>query len=235
MKLTKEQIQELYKFTRQHFVEHFDVQTELVDHLANDIEQIWTTQPNLSFEDARTISFKKFGVFGFMDVVAERQKALSKKYWKIIWRFAKDWFQLPKILTTGLIFILFFLLCKTKYAEYFLFGLLITLASFGLYKSFLLKNSFERRKKRNSKKWMLEEMIFSAGMGSFSLVPINFLNLFNLTKFSENMIYPNWLALFYAAIFTIMIIIFYIGVEVLPKKAEQLLSENYPEYNLTTS
>ena len=78
MKLTPEQIQQLYKFTREHFVEHYDVQTELVDHLANDIEQIWETQPNLSFEDARTISFKKFGVFGFMDVVGERAKALNK-------------------------------------------------------------------------------------------------------------------------------------------------------------
>ena len=44
MKLTKEQIQQLYKFTRQHYVEYYDVQTELVDHLANDIEQIWIAQ-----------------------------------------------------------------------------------------------------------------------------------------------------------------------------------------------
>ena len=48
-KLSKEQIQHLYTFTRQHFVEHFDVQTELVDHLANDIEQILTEKPTLSF------------------------------------------------------------------------------------------------------------------------------------------------------------------------------------------
>ena len=41
MKLTENQIEALYKFTRQHFVYHYDVQTELVDHLANDIEQIW--------------------------------------------------------------------------------------------------------------------------------------------------------------------------------------------------
>ncbi|MDC1464178.1 hypothetical protein N8387_00675 [Polaribacter sp.] len=34
MKLTETHIQELYKFTRKHFVEHYDVQTELVDHLA---------------------------------------------------------------------------------------------------------------------------------------------------------------------------------------------------------
>ncbi len=79
MKLTPEQIQQLYKFTRQHYVEYYDVQTELVDHLANDIEQIWQTKPNLSFEDTRDISFKKFGVFGFMDVVDERAKVLNIK------------------------------------------------------------------------------------------------------------------------------------------------------------
>ena len=41
MELTKNQIDELYKFTRKHYVYHYDVQSELVDHLANDIENIW--------------------------------------------------------------------------------------------------------------------------------------------------------------------------------------------------
>ena len=59
MKLTNQHIEQLYKFTRQHYVEHYDVQTELVDHLANDIEQIWVDKPQLSFEQARDISFKK--------------------------------------------------------------------------------------------------------------------------------------------------------------------------------
>ena len=35
-KLTSEQIDQLYLFTRQHFVEYYDLQTELVDHLAHD-------------------------------------------------------------------------------------------------------------------------------------------------------------------------------------------------------
>ena len=69
MELTKNQIDELYKFTRKHYVYHYDVQSELVDHLANDIENIWQETPNLSFEQARYKSFKKFGIFGFMDVV----------------------------------------------------------------------------------------------------------------------------------------------------------------------
>jgi len=92
MKLTNIQIQELYKFTRKHFVEHYDVQTELVDHLANDIESIWQETPNLSFEEARDKSFKKFGIFGFMDVVEKKQSQMTKKYFKIILRFVKEWF-----------------------------------------------------------------------------------------------------------------------------------------------
>ena len=74
MKLTETNIEDLYKFTRQHYVYFYDVQTELVDHLANDIENIWIEKPNLSFEQARDTSFKKFGIFGFMDVIESRQK-----------------------------------------------------------------------------------------------------------------------------------------------------------------
>ncbi len=39
MKLTEAQIEELYAFTRKKYVEHYDVQTELVDHLATSIEE----------------------------------------------------------------------------------------------------------------------------------------------------------------------------------------------------
>jgi SPX domain protein involved in polyphosphate accumulation len=86
MKLNQEQIERLYEFTRQHYVEYYDLQTELVDHLANSIEEQWKENPKLSFETALNIEFKKFGIFGFMDVVEKRQKALSKKYYKLIWK-----------------------------------------------------------------------------------------------------------------------------------------------------
>jgi len=232
MKLTPEQIQQLYKFTRQHYVEHYDMQTELVDHLANDIEQIWQEKPTLSFEDARTISFKKFGVCGFMDVVAERQKALSKKYWKIIWSFAKNWFELPKIILTTFIFIVFLVICKTIYAKYILLAVLLILCLYVFYKSYFLNKTFKNNFKKNGKKWMLEEMIFKTGMGSFLALPINFFNILNLTHIDKALILSNWIVLLYALIFTFLIIAFYVVIEVLPKKAEELLIEQYPEYKL---
>jgi hypothetical protein len=62
MKLTKQQIENLYQFTRQHYVVHFDLQTELVDHMANVIKTIWETNPGLSFKDTRDKTFKIFGI-----------------------------------------------------------------------------------------------------------------------------------------------------------------------------
>lgn len=95
MKLTSEQIERLYLFTRQHFVEWYDLQTELVDHLANSIENQWQENPKISFENALQIEFKKFGVFGFMDVVEKRQAALNKKYNGIIWEAFQSIFYHP--------------------------------------------------------------------------------------------------------------------------------------------
>ena len=67
--LSEAQIQSLYRFTRAHFVYHYDLQTELVDHMAEAIEELQEKQPELTFDDATKIVFKSFGVFGFQDIV----------------------------------------------------------------------------------------------------------------------------------------------------------------------
>ena len=114
MKLTTPQIEDLFKFTRKHFVYHYDVQSELVDHLANDIEEIWKERPQLSFEDARDTSFKKFGIFGFMDVIEAKQKQMNKRYRSILWRFFREWFTLPKVMTTLAVFLSLFMVLKNS-------------------------------------------------------------------------------------------------------------------------
>jgi len=40
-KLNVYQIEKLYDFTKKHYVDYYDLQTELVDHLANAIETEW--------------------------------------------------------------------------------------------------------------------------------------------------------------------------------------------------
>ena len=99
-KISAEQLEQLFEFTRKHYVEYYDLQCELTDHLANAIEERWAAQPDLSFNEALHYEFKKFGIFGFTGIVEKRQLALSKKYNKLLWGYFKEFLTLPKVILT---------------------------------------------------------------------------------------------------------------------------------------
>jgi ABC-type multidrug transport system fused ATPase/permease subunit len=234
MKLTKTHIEELYKFTRKHFVEHYDVQTELVDHLANDIEEIWVTQQHLSFQEARDKSFKKFGIFGFMDVVEAKQKQMNKRYWKIIIRFVKEWFTVPKIVTTSIIFLFFFVTLQIKFSEYFLLGILTLLIIYDIINFSIKRKKFKIRKKKKKKIFLLESMIGNTRNSFTGLTLMNLLNIVNLTKFEFSNLEIHWVILISAGS-TLLCITFYIILIIIPQRAEELLQETYPEYKLVNN
>ena len=230
MKITPEQIERLYQFTHQHYVEWYDLQTELVDHLANAIEQQWYENPNVHFEEALQTEFKKFGVFGFMDVVEKRQAALNKKYNKIIWGHFKDFFSVPKIIITfSLIGSLFLMLKNFKYAE-----LISTTLIFGVIITFWIGLLIQKRKskkqtKESGKKWLLKDIIFGystfAGLSYLPLqliINVDFENIGNLK------------ALVISSITIFLYLIEYIMLFEIPSKAGKYLEETYPEYNFVT-
>ncbi|WP_146185045.1 hypothetical protein [Flavobacterium pallidum] len=112
MTLNDQQIQHLYDFTKQHYVEYYDVQSELVDHLANAIEAVMAENPTLTFDHALQAEFRKFGIFGFMDVIESRQAALTKKYHKMVWKHFVTFFKLPKIALSAMAVVLLFYVLK---------------------------------------------------------------------------------------------------------------------------
>jgi len=230
MKLTNQHIKQLYKFTREHYVKHYDVQTELVDHLANDIEQIWKKIPTLSFEKARDISFKKFGVFGFMDILEEKQKQLSKKYYKIILTFVKEWFSLPKIILTFSIFLFFYMLLTSNISSKYFFGVWIIYIAYTSIKMYSLNKEIKIRKKKTNMLWLLEDFIYKQGATNATIMPIYTFQLF--VNIGEIVNFQWYSALLLASLSTIMIIVGHISLNVLPKKTEKLLEDHYPEYNL---
>lgn len=234
MKLTVEQIEHLYLFTRQHFVEYYDLQTELVDHLANGIEQQWQTDPNISFDQALNHEFKKFGVFGFMDVVEKRSLALGKKYMRIIWENFKTFFKVPKIiLTVFFILITYQLLMMTPYKNTVIVAWFVLLSVFAIVKMILSNRHYKIKIKTTGKKWLLEDLI--RRFGNFPL----FLSL--LTNFiiqipgTKPIQAENSAILFgFSVILVITTLLSYVLFYVIPQKAEQYLIEHYPEYNILT-
>jgi len=108
--LTELQIQSLHQFCEKHYVPYYDLQVELVDHLASAIESRWEQEPELSFEKALYETFSKFGVTGFSRVKMEKEKELRQKYSKLHRRYIGEFFKLPKIiLTFSLGFFLYYL------------------------------------------------------------------------------------------------------------------------------
>lgn len=96
--LTKEAIEYLFNFCNAKGVLYYDVQVELVDHLANAVELEMQNDSKLTFENAVEKVYRNFGYRGFELLVVEKQKMLKKQNLKIYLDFLKVQFQWPKML-----------------------------------------------------------------------------------------------------------------------------------------
>jgi len=101
--LDQEQIDYLFAFCRRHYVRYYDVQIELVDHLANAIEEKLNANNNLSFDKALDEVYATFGYKGFAGIVEAKTNALSKQYNKLRWKYFGEYFTIPKIVFTMMI------------------------------------------------------------------------------------------------------------------------------------
>jgi hypothetical protein len=166
LKVNSEQIAALYAFTESHFVEWYDVQTELVDHLANGIELQWQENPQRSFKNALDREFKKFGVMGFSSIVEEKTKALNKTYWKLIWQLFKSYLSFPKLMLSLFLLVLYYQLLVFSMQFHVNWVLIPTLTMvFGAPWYFLIRE-FRRSKKikkATGKKWLFDQSIAQLG------------------------------------------------------------------------
>ena len=97
MTLSKEQIEHLFTFTQKKFVHWYDLQVELVDHLANKIEAEMANDSTLTFERALGNVYAGFGIFGFAQIVREKQEALRKANNRLLWREIGKQFTWPNL------------------------------------------------------------------------------------------------------------------------------------------
>jgi hypothetical protein len=231
MKLTTEQIDQLYLFTRQHYVEWYDLQSELVDHLANAIETQLQENPKLTFDEVLNKEFQKFGVYGFMGVVEEKQKFLGNKYRKLIWEFYKEFFRLPKIiLTIALIYVVytyikFFGSPEDVFPFTFLFMLVVTLVL-----SLKSRKELKLRQNRTGKKWLFEENSMFAPAASPIIAPL----CLDIPKYVSKIIFfQNGYSITASIILVLIAIFLYLHLKIIPQKVSEELAKTYPEYSIT--
>lgn len=83
MKLTNEQILEIRNFVGSHGIRYYDVQLEIIDHMACNVEQLMTAHPGLTLNEAIAQTHVEFGEAGFKVIQEAMRKSLQKRYWKL--------------------------------------------------------------------------------------------------------------------------------------------------------
>ena len=69
MNLETKHIDQIEAFVKSKYVDYYDIQVELVDHLVSAVETELEQFPNLNFEKVLLSKYKAFGIFGFSDFV----------------------------------------------------------------------------------------------------------------------------------------------------------------------
>jgi hypothetical protein len=83
MKLDKEQIRHIKDFVRARGFTWYDVQLEIIDHVACKVEDLMTANSALTLDAAIAQTHAGFGVMGFSVVEDSMTASLQKRYWKL--------------------------------------------------------------------------------------------------------------------------------------------------------
>lgn len=203
--ITDAQYDSLFAFCRKHYVQYYDVQVELVDHLASAIEARMLENPKLSFEQALDSVYAGFGIKGFADIVATRMQMVGEKCKKQKWQLFFSYFTVPKIAMTVCIYAGLLLIGKFLTQDYYrgLFLLLIgvVLFIFEIIHSIQASKLFKRQKK---------EMIYTNERLSGIISSGFFLQLFFSTR-AFDLISPKHVNFIPYAIVSLLLLIIFIS------------------------
>lgn len=204
--LSKEQVDELFAFCEKHFVRHYDVKVELVDHLANAIEEKMAANSAISFEAALNKVYADFGVLGFAGIMSSHSNSLGIRYRKTRNRIFWSYFTWPKAAIVACIFSGFIFLRKTLPEAAFSYVGVAIFLSLWLSELSVLIQSYYLQKKASQKLLMMqasaEEPLFVGPVGGTFLIVFDWAESFEFYMRANT---------FWFCIITILVIVFFVG------------------------
>lgn len=227
--LSETQIEHLHEFCDKHYVPYYDLQVELVDHLASAIERRLENEPHITFEQALNDTYKEFGISGFSGVCMAREKELIRKYRRMLWSYVVQFFKLPKIILTIALSALLFLLFRSTEKDYIVivFYLLSIVAFMILYFVHIYPMHLKIKPKENKKLLIVKAL--NKMQAEITSAPIALFNLAFL--FNENVprTFNLWIELAIAIFISISVIVIVAFLVYLPKKIKQHFEEQFSQ------
>lgn len=95
--VSQEEVLALHQFCIRHFVSHYDVRLELVDHLASSIENIWAQDPGVSFQAALEKVYAAYGKTGFRKLMREKELVIENTFNNGIFKVLRSFFSWPQV------------------------------------------------------------------------------------------------------------------------------------------
>lgn len=231
--ITPEETEILFTFCHQHFVYHYDLQVELVDHLGSFIEEQWSENPEIPFNTALLNTFKKFGITGFSKIKEQKQKELARKYNLLLWKYFLEFYQWPKILMTlagtMVLFTLLRIVDNIAWVIVPYFALLVVATLYYFY--FIAQKNFNVQTVPG-KKFMLLEYVNQIQMTVvlFSQTP---LAAYNISRYLHiHSITQTWALLLISFVLVCLNIILYGQFFFIPEKIKEHFQEQFPEFAL---
>jgi hypothetical protein len=231
--ITPEETEKLFTFCHQHFVYHYDLQVELVDHLGSSIEEQWSENPEISFNTALLKTFRKFGITGFSKIKELKQKELARKYNRLLWKYFLDFYRWPKILMTlagtMVLFTLLRIVDNIAWVIVPYFALLVVATLYYFY--FIAQRNFNVQTVPG-KKFMLLEYVNQIQMTVvlFSQTP---LAAYNISRYLHiHSITQTWALLLISFVLVCLNIILYGQFFFIPEKIKEHFQEQFPEFAL---
>ena len=230
-KLSNEQVKKLYAYCLKQEIYEYDLQIEIVDHLASSIEDQWVQDSDLSFGWALKNTLDKFGKNGLQKLERKLKKQLRRNFNLILWRYFLKYFRLPKILITAALFTVLFAVLRIAQNNYqVLLFITVPLSIFAFYYS---KFYFPKKvdiKTANDKTFVLLDYLknINTKVGVFIQSPF-FALMFSS---GSRLRYSNavWEEIIISAVIALFLVFSYGHFFFLPQKIREYFFKNYSEY-----
>jgi hypothetical protein len=219
MKLTNEQIQYVSDYIESKDIKWYELQVELTDHMVLSMEEFWVQNPDLSFEQVKENTFKKFTKSELKAIEEERTKILGKEVAKEHRKLIGEYLTFPKIV--GSLVLVYFVYTISAYfvspqkyiAVLFCSSLIITLP---------LCFYWWKNKEIAGKKFLMVNRLTYSGL----IISFSNLGMSSSSYLRNELLQYQWLVLLFCCIW-VFTILFSITAIYLSKKTIKNIKKQY--------
>ena len=226
--LTDQEILRLFTFVEKKGVKYIDVQHEIVDHLASDIELSKEVYPKFNFDEHINLAFNKFPK-DFRKLIRSKEKSMNRYWQKRTMSYIKSYFKLPTLAFSSLLY--FSIVLGTLHlGKPFIVPVLgfMTLAII-----YTLVKSYTNSNIRTKEKKYLVIRMYLGQTTTMLFLPICLLNIFHVFNLKDiDAISQSWFVYLLTGLVVFTLMWCHASLKVFPKMLQQEIETKYPYLTL---